>query len=97
MSETALEIIKLIFSFLGSTVGTCVGFLSGVKLRDYRISQLEKKQSNIETKQESTEKEVADIRISISAIKEHDKAQDNKIDEHGQRIDVLESLHMKKE
>lgn len=79
MSETTLEIIKLVFSFLGSTVGTFIGFLSGVKLRDYRISQLEKKQSDFAQKQEEDETEISEVKITITAM-------NGKIESHEERI-----------
>ena len=94
MSETALEIIKLVFSFLGSTVGTCIGFLSGVKLRDYRISKLEKKQTAIATKQEADENEISEVKITITAMNGKIESHEERITKNEKQIEKLEGLHM---
>lgn len=97
MSETALEIIKLIFSFLGSTVGTFIGFLSGVKLRDYRISQLEKKQINLAEKQQDDENEISEVKITITAMNGKIESHEERIKKGEKKLEQLEEFHMKKE
>lgn len=97
MSETTLEIIKLIFSFLGSTVGTFIGFLSGVKLRDYRISQLEKKHSSLAEKQETDENEISEVKITITAMNGKIESHEERIAKGEKKLEQLEEFHMRKE
>ena len=97
MSETTLEIIKLIFSFLGSTVGTFIGFLSGVKLRDYRISQLEKKQTVFDKKQQEDENESSEVKITITAMNGKIESHEERIQKGEKKLEQLEEFHMKKE
>ena len=96
MSETALEIIKLVFSFLGSTVGTFIGFLSGVKLRDYRISQLEKKQSSLAEKQEADENEISEVKITITAMNGKIESHEKRIEKGEKKLEQLEEFHIKR-
>ena len=97
MSETTLEIIKLVFSFLGSTVGTFIGFLSGVKLRDYRISQLEKKQTTFAEKQREDENEISEVKITITAMNGKIESHEERIKKGEKKLEQLEEFHMKKE
>lgn len=97
MSETTLEIIKLVFSFLGSTVGTFIGFLSGVKLRDYRISQLEKKQSTLAERQEADEDEISEVKITITAMNGKIESHEERIIKGEKKLEQLENLHIKRE
>lgn len=94
MSETALEIIRLVFSFLGSTVGTFIGFLSGVKLRDYRIAQLEKKQTSFAEKQQEDENEISEVKITITAMNGKIESHEKRITKGEEKIEKLQSLHM---
>ncbi len=97
MSETTLEIIKLVFSFLGSTVGTFIGFLSGVKLRDYRIAQLEKKQNDFAQKQEEDETEISEVKITITAMNGKIESHEERIKKGEKKLEQLEQFHIKKE
>lgn len=94
MSETALEIIRLVFSFLGSTVGTFIGFLSGVKLRDYRIAQLEKKQTSFAERQQEDENEISEVKITITAMNGKIESHEKRITKGEEKIEKLQSLHM---
>ena len=96
MSETTLEFISLLFSFLGSTVGTFIGFLSGVKLRDYRISQLEKKQSNLAEKQEVDENEISEVKITITAMNGKIESHEKRIEKGEKKLEQLEEFHIKR-
>jgi hypothetical protein len=79
MSET---IIVAILSFVGTLVGTFGGILTGTKLTNFRIEQLEKK---VEKHNHVIER--------VYNLEKHEAVVDEEIKVANHRIDDLESYH----
>ncbi len=91
------DIFVALLGFAGSLLGSFGGIMGGIQLVKYQLKKQEEKQKALEEKQEQTDTEVINIKLSINTLDGKVKAQSEKIQRIETKQHELEKYHMKKE
>lgn len=94
MSE---EMIITLIGVVGTFLGSMLGIVSGQKINELRLKNLEQKQSEQEIHIADTDTKVVNLQIAVTAVEERVDNHEKVIDEIKTEQGKLASYHMKKE
>lgn len=90
-------IIVALIGVVGTFLGSMLGILSGQKLNELRLKNLEQKQSEQESRIADTDTKVVNLQIAVTAVEQKVESHETAIDEIKDEQKKLASYHMKKE
>jgi peptidoglycan hydrolase CwlO-like protein len=88
------DMLTLLLSLLGTSIGTVGGILASSKLTNFRLQQLEdqvKKHNNIVERTYIAEKDIKEIREDVKELKSDIKDADSKLYSIDSRVSKLET------
>ena len=91
------NVIVAILGVVGTFLGSMLGIVSGQKLNELRLKNLEDNQKAQDTHIADTDKKVIDLQITVNAVEQRVDAHDTAIDDLKEKQEKLAQYHMKKE
>lgn len=89
--------IVALIGVVGTFLGSMLGILSGQKLNELRLKNLEQKQNEQESRIADTDTKVVNLQIAVTAVEQKVESHETAIDEIKGEQKKLASYHMKKE
>lgn len=90
------NIIIALIGFAGPFLGTVLGIVSGQKINELRLKNLETKQVEQDKHLGDTDKKVVNLQIAVTAVEERVDNHEKAIDEIKTEQGKLASFHMEK-
>ena len=90
-------IIVALIGVVGTFLGSMLGILSGQKLNELRLKNLEQKQSEQESHIADTDTKVVNLQIAVTAVEQKVESHETAIDEIKDEQKKLASYLMKKD